>query len=625
MAEKLLTISILMSGREDTTERCLKSLEPLLTKMDSELILVDTGCKEEMRNLLQKYTDQIIPFEWCNDFAKARNVGLSQAKGEWFLFLDDDEWFEDVEPILSFFESGEYKEYQQAVYKARNYENFEGTAYTQEWVSRMIRLEKDTRFVGRVHECLEPVSGKCKALDAFVHHYGYVFRNDEERMAHIHRNVSILEKLMSEEPKNIKWPYQLLLEYKSMGDYTALRRVAQASLRKLQNVNEPFLNQCRGSFYIAILFCDWQEEAYEQMLWDVEEFLEDRRNSSQVVCALCWQGAKAAQKQKDDASLLKLTLRYEKQYQKYQSAQRSEQQQIIDESILLVHEAMAEEVAAAMRDLCMTVRIHLDQMEEIPQDWVDGLAQDIRGQMEGNGEFLMLSADVWKLGASGRLPLEEMLLAQPLSQWMLAALILEKKKDIELWKTLRSYLESVKTKKDIRYDYFGAQMAKASVQTDVSDWTYLELGQLLELFAVRCLEFAKQVYTPEAFEGEMEVLPDYIRCAVSMNKQCHRGELSYKERLQDLKTCIKLWPPIAPAVKCYIKHIGKEEERVHNQAQEAQQQLRQMATQVLRQVEVLREAGENAQALSVVRQLRQMLPEDEQIKQIERELELKCS
>ena len=106
MAEKLLTISILMSGREDTTERCLKSLEPLLTKMDSELILVDTGCKEEMRNLLQKYTDQIIPFEWCNDFAKARNVGLSQAKGEWFLFLDDDEWFEDVSEIIEFFRSG---------------------------------------------------------------------------------------------------------------------------------------------------------------------------------------------------------------------------------------------------------------------------------------------------------------------------------------------------------------------------------------------------------------------------------------------------------------------------------------------------------------------------------------
>lgn len=102
MQKKLLTISVLVSGRKDTTEKCLDSLRSLRGRLDSELILVDTGCNEEMRQILERYTDQIIDFKWCNDFAKARNAALKQASGEWFLYLDDDEWFEDTTPVSDF-------------------------------------------------------------------------------------------------------------------------------------------------------------------------------------------------------------------------------------------------------------------------------------------------------------------------------------------------------------------------------------------------------------------------------------------------------------------------------------------------------------------------------------------
>ena len=64
----LLTISILISNRPDTVRKCLDSVKPLLENVPSELILVDTGCGEQVRSIIEEYTDQIIEFEWCKDF-----------------------------------------------------------------------------------------------------------------------------------------------------------------------------------------------------------------------------------------------------------------------------------------------------------------------------------------------------------------------------------------------------------------------------------------------------------------------------------------------------------------------------------------------------------------------------
>jgi glycosyltransferase involved in cell wall biosynthesis len=86
-----LTISLLISDRLDTVPRCLDSLRLILDAIPSELILIDTSKNSKINALLKTYTDQVYEFEWCNDFAKARNEGLKRAKGEWFMFLDDDE------------------------------------------------------------------------------------------------------------------------------------------------------------------------------------------------------------------------------------------------------------------------------------------------------------------------------------------------------------------------------------------------------------------------------------------------------------------------------------------------------------------------------------------------------
>ena len=142
-----LTISLLVSDRRDTLKKCLDSIVPLLNATNSELIIVFTGKEEETLEIARRYTSHIIPFTWCNDFSKARNAGLMEAGGEWFLYLDDDEWFEDTTEIIEFFRSGEYRDYQSATYIQRNYDDWEGRSYNDAQVARMSRLTPENKVV----------------------------------------------------------------------------------------------------------------------------------------------------------------------------------------------------------------------------------------------------------------------------------------------------------------------------------------------------------------------------------------------------------------------------------------------------------------------------------------------
>ena len=172
----ILSISILCSKAYDHIKKCLDSLLPVCEKLETELVLVDTSQEPKVRELLTQYTDKIIPFTWINDFSAARNAGLSACTGEWFMFLDDDEWIIDPEPLIQFFRSGEYKEYGCANYLQRNYHDLEWNHYSDFWVSRMIRLEKETHFESKIHEYIIPIHGDCKGLELYVGHSGYIFQ-----------------------------------------------------------------------------------------------------------------------------------------------------------------------------------------------------------------------------------------------------------------------------------------------------------------------------------------------------------------------------------------------------------------------------------------------------------------
>ncbi len=262
----VLSISLLVSDRPDTIQRCLDSLNTIRENITSELIIVNTSHSENVRAIIEKYTDKIVDFEWCDDFAKARNAGLSLAIGEWFLTLDDDEWFVEVQPLLDFFQSGEYRRYGCANYLVRNFYDIKYRHYSDAWVSRMIRLSKDTHYESKIHEYLYPVHGECRNIEALAYHSGYIYIDEEARFEHFKRNSRLLQKMIEEEPERMRWRVQLLQEYRSVYEYEQMYDVGMECLELFRNVNNETDNRDIGTFYAAAaegkLFLHEEDEAY---------------------------------------------------------------------------------------------------------------------------------------------------------------------------------------------------------------------------------------------------------------------------------------------------------------------------------------------------------------------------
>ncbi len=276
----ILSISMLVSsGRTETIRKCMESLLPLRQEIPSELILVDTGCKDESIEIARGYADQVISFRWCNDFSAARNAGLKLCSGEWFLYLDDDEWFEDVSELIAFFKSEEYKKYEAGWYIQRNYDDFEGTSFVDSYAGRMCRLTPQTRFSGKIHECLTPLPTVIKKFGTYVHHYGYVYRSEEERQKHLLRNLTLEEEAVAEYPEDIHMCCQLVQEYRAAERYEDAERVCRETLTSTSYGKEnSFVQYLRVSIPKILA----EQKKYDDALSELKKLEKDE---SLILCA----------------------------------------------------------------------------------------------------------------------------------------------------------------------------------------------------------------------------------------------------------------------------------------------------------------------------------------------------
>jgi glycosyltransferase involved in cell wall biosynthesis len=265
-----LTIGLIVKNEEKTLDRCLSSLQPLMQAVESELIITDTGSTDRTVEIAKKYTDHIIHFQWCNDFAAARNTGLKEARGEWFMFIDGDEWFEDTSELIEFFTSGECDKYGSAAYIQRNYHDFKGKNYHDCYVLRIARMHPNICFVGSIHESIVRLT-PTKFINVPAHHYGYIFHSVAEDQAKSKRNMTLLKQALKDDPEDLKIYLQMSMQYVSE-DVNLAEKYCNLGLQ----VEEKHPNRTlRLALQLTLVRAYYFSQKYEKALSLVEKIVQD--------------------------------------------------------------------------------------------------------------------------------------------------------------------------------------------------------------------------------------------------------------------------------------------------------------------------------------------------------------
>jgi glycosyltransferase involved in cell wall biosynthesis len=163
-----------------------------------EIIVVDTGSKDNTKEIAAKFTPGVYDFEWIDDFSAARNFAMSKASKSYQLWLDADD---RITP-----ENGGRIEALKRQFDGRKafyfiLENHRPDIPPSSCLQmRCTPIIPGIGFEGRVHEQIFPSAARMglelTTADIVVRHMGYM--SEEARVAKAIRNLAIMEKEKAE-------------------------------------------------------------------------------------------------------------------------------------------------------------------------------------------------------------------------------------------------------------------------------------------------------------------------------------------------------------------------------------------------------------------------------------------
>lgn len=202
-----ISVCIIAKNEEQNIERCLTSLKPY----DFEIIVVDTGSTDRTKEIALQYTDQVLDFEWCDDFSAARNFSLRAASNNWIFMIDCDEWIKELDlDELTWFRKhltdSVGSVFRENLVTENGALTLNNTDYTERFFDKRL-----FHYTGIIHEQLTPIRGKeinSYLLKTTILHTGYDL-TPSERVIKNKRNYTLLLKQLEKDPDNPYLYYQL--------------------------------------------------------------------------------------------------------------------------------------------------------------------------------------------------------------------------------------------------------------------------------------------------------------------------------------------------------------------------------------------------------------------------------
>lgn len=212
-----LSACMIVKDESGFIEDCLRSLEDAV----DEIVVVDTGSTDGTQDLVRSFKKaKLVEVAWEDDFAKARNISLDHATGDWILIVDADERLhpDDVKRLRKLIRNATAEAYFLDVV------NFPDRP-DETLISRRIglfRRRPDIRFENRIHEQVDPSVARAKLRVEFSHvrllHHGYdpeVRKNKRKS----ERNRRIIERALQDAPDNPFMNFNLAQEYFVLGEF----------------------------------------------------------------------------------------------------------------------------------------------------------------------------------------------------------------------------------------------------------------------------------------------------------------------------------------------------------------------------------------------------------------------
>jgi glycosyltransferase involved in cell wall biosynthesis len=214
---------MIVRNEEPQLAECLAPL----AKLFDEIVIVDTGSRDETKRIAAQYTPNVFDFPWCDDFSAARNESLRRAHGDWIFWLDADD---RIAPInidrLQLLLNGLGHER-----RAFMMETACTSQYACEGVNhishpRLFRRHPDLRWNGRVHEQLRPVLPSLGYeliwSDVQIDHLGY--RDPAIQRRKLNRDVRLLRMDFAIEPDDTSTLLHLGMAYLNLGNWHQARQ-----------------------------------------------------------------------------------------------------------------------------------------------------------------------------------------------------------------------------------------------------------------------------------------------------------------------------------------------------------------------------------------------------------------
>lgn len=228
-----LSVCMIVKNEADNIAEALASFKSFA----DEIVVVDTGSRDNTKEIASRFTQRIFDFKWIDDFSAARNFAISKARMSYQLWLDADDRISPenqvhINSLKSHFDG------RKAFYFVL--ENHQADSPVSSCLQlRCIPLVPGVKFEGHIHEQIFPSAVRqgleLVTTDIAIMHTGYMTL--EVRRAKAARNLEILERERQNGANYGSLYFYLSLTHASLEHRDEAIRCMETALDKLQREN----------------------------------------------------------------------------------------------------------------------------------------------------------------------------------------------------------------------------------------------------------------------------------------------------------------------------------------------------------------------------------------------------